>query len=139
MVGGMRMINCGALPFALAAIFAACAPALHTSAREAVVVERLFFGRNVNGVAVVSDAAWELFLREVVTPRFPDGFTTWPAQGQWHRAGEQGEQEASFVLELVHPASEGADTKVLAIVAAYKLRFHQDSVLRVVVSGRAAF
>lgn len=133
------MIRYGALPLALAATLSGCAPTLHTSAREPVVVERLFFGRNVNGVQTVSDSAWGSFLSEVVTPRFPEGFTTWPAQGQWHRAGGQGEQEASFVLELVHPASAAADTSVAAIVAAYKLRFHQDSVLRVVIRGRAAF
>ena len=133
------MIGSWAIFLVLAFGLAACAPALHTSADETVVIERLFFGRNANGVQAVSDTAWGVFLSEVVAARFPAGFTTWPAQGRWRRTNGQGEQEACLVLELVHPASVRADTSVVAIVREYKSRFHQDSVLRVVVRGRAAF
>ena len=117
----------------------ACAPTLHTSAREDVVVEQLFFGRNLRGQQVVSDSAWSGFLAEVVTPLFPDGFTVWPASGQWRRADRQIDREASFLLELVHPSSEIADSNIVFIIAAYKQRFQQEAVLRVVMPARASF
>src|SRR5262245_20410541 len=35
----------------------------------------LYFGRSIPGGGQVSDNEWEKFLADVVTPRFPDGFT----------------------------------------------------------------
>jgi Protein of unknown function (DUF3574) len=132
---GRRLAPAIAIVIALAA----CAPAAHTGVGAPVVVERLFFGRNANGAEVVSDAAWGAFLAEVVTPRFPQGFAAWRAQGQWRRADGAVEREASFVLELIHPPSTEADESVAAIVAAYKVRFRQEAVLRLVLPGHAAF
>lgn len=116
-----------------------CAPTLMPGGGAAVVVDRLFFGRNVDGQEVVSDSAWRVFLSEEVTPRFPDGFTAWPANGQWRTAQGRVERERSFVLELTHPAAPAADSAVAAIAAAYKRRFRQESVLRVSSPGRATF
>src|SRR5687768_12410641 len=47
------------------------------------VTDRLYFGRGVRDGETVSDSAWAAFLREVVTPRFPDGLTVYRAEGQW--------------------------------------------------------
>lgn len=79
--------------------YPSCAPALRTGAAEDVVVEQLFFGRNMPGGQVVSDSAWINFLSEVVTPRFPDGLTVFQAAGQWRGADGKIEREASFVLD----------------------------------------
>ncbi|MGB2867297.1 MAG: DUF3574 domain-containing protein [Bacteroidota bacterium] len=125
------------LPLLIA--LAACAPELHTSALQSVIVERLFFGRNVHGVPAVSDSAWGAFLAEEVTPRFPDGFTVWPAAGQWRGADGRIERETSFVLELVHPSSATADSNVAVIIAAYKQRFQQEAVLRVIIPAHTSF
>jgi len=124
---------------ALALAVPACAPALHTSVARRVVVERLFFGRNVQGTPAVTDSAWAVFLAEVVTPRFPGGFTQWPASGQWRGEGGRLEREGSYVLELVHAASTRADSAVAAIINEYQRRFAQEAVLRVVMPGRANF
>jgi hypothetical protein len=124
---------------AAALALAACAPRLQTGVETPVVVERLFFGCNVDGVQVVSEPAWRAFLEEAVAPRFPEGFASWRAWGQWRRADGETEREASFVLELVHPPSAAADRNVAAIVAEYKTRFRQEAVLRLVLPGHAAF
>lgn len=123
----------------LAVTMPACVQSVRTSAGKDVVAERLFFGRNLNGQQAVSDSAWSNFLSEVVTPRFPDGFTTWPASGQWRRADGHIEQEACYVLELVHPASAAADSHVVFIMTEYKRRFKQEAVLRIVLPARAAY
>jgi hypothetical protein len=39
-----------------------------------------------------------------ITPRFPDGFTTWRA-GQWRDSAGTLEQEPSVVLEVRHSRS----------------------------------
>ena len=128
-----------ATAFALALALSACASAVHTEVGKPVVVERLFFGRNAGGAQVVSESAWKDFLQEVVTPRFPGGFTVWEAYGQFRRADGEIEREASFVLEVVHPADPSSEAHVAAIAAEYKRRFRQDAVLHLVMPGRAEF
>jgi hypothetical protein len=127
------------LTFVVLTSLSACSPSFQSGARDSVIVEQLFFGRNAQGVQAVSDSAWVVFLRDVVTPRFPEGFTVWSAQGQWLGANDQVEHEPSFVLELVHPKSATADADISVIMTEYKRRFRQESVLRVVLPGRATF
>jgi Uma2 family endonuclease len=103
------------------------------------LIERLYFGRNSGDSLVVTDSAWSSFLAEVVTPRFPNGFTAWPAQGQWRGADGVLEREPSFVVELVHPDRADFDRALTEVVAEYKRRFRQQSVLRVRASARASF
>jgi hypothetical protein len=44
------------------------------------------------------------------------------------------------VLEVVHPArSATTEAAIAAIITEYKRRFNQESVLRVVSSGRASY
>ncbi len=119
--------------------YPSCAPALRTGPAEDVVVEQLFFGRNMPGGQVVSDSAWSRFLSEVVTPRFPDGLTVFQAAGQWRGADGKIEREASFVLELVHAASAAADSNIVFIMTEYKRRFRQEAVLRVVIPAKASY
>ena len=102
-------------------------------------IDRLYFGRNVADTLAVTDSAWTAFLAEVVTPRFPDGLTAWRAEGQWRNPEGVIEREPSFVLELVHPPGGEAERSLTEIIAEYKRRFHQQSVLRVMEDGRAGF
>jgi uncharacterized protein DUF3574 len=110
----------------------ACAPAIQSSRLDSVVTERLYFGRNISNVLGVTDSAWADFVRSIVSARLPGGFTFWTAEGA--------SREPSYVLEVVHPArSATADSAIVFIIAEYKRRFHQESVLRVVTAGRASF
>jgi hypothetical protein len=98
-------------------------------AQAAPIVE-LFFGRGLPEGGEVGEGQWRRFLDEVVTPRFPDGLTVIDAAGQWR--GRDGiEQERSKILLIVAVDARDLDARLDAVIAAYKLRFHQQSVLRV--------
>ena len=90
----------------------------------------VYFGRNRPDGGTVSDAEWQRFLNEVVTPRFPAGLTVVEAVGQWR--GESGtvEQERSEVVTLLHAGDEPARRAVAEVAAEYKRRFRQEAVLR---------
>ena len=94
-----RLRTVFALP--LLTVSLACAPAVQSGARESVVVERLYFGRNLGDALIVTDSAWAAFVTEIVTPRFPAGLTVWSATGQWREPNGRIQREPSFVLELV--------------------------------------
>ena len=78
----------------------------------------------------MSDSAWYLFLNQVVTPRFPDGFGTLRSEGQWRYADGRVEREAGFVLELYYLPGTVADSVVGAIASEYIRRFNQEAVAR---------
>lgn len=126
----------------LAALLAtgACAPAIQSSGLQPVVTERLYFGRNVAQTLGVTDSAWSVFVADVVSARLPNGFTFWSAEGEWRGADGRATREPSFVLEVVHPTrSSTTEAAIVAIIAEYKRRFQQESVLRVLTIGRAAY
>jgi hypothetical protein len=116
-----------------------CAPLPPHAPKSPAVVERLYFGRNAGNNLAVTDTAWTEFLSDFVTPRFPDGLTSWQAEGQWRSSGGVLQRESSFVLELVHPARPQIDQAITEIIAEYKRRFHQESVLRVQTNARASY
>lgn len=101
------------------------------SALRASISDRLYFGRSIPGGGTVSEADWAAFLREVVTPRFPAGLTMWRAEGQWRDRSGAIVREESFVLELIHSGDLRAEARVGEIIAEYRSRFRQESVLRV--------
>ena len=89
----------------------------------------LFFGLSIGAGGQVSEAAWQRFADAEITPRFPDGLTTEDARGQWKGASGITREGAKHLI-IVLPSRD--TTKLDAIRAAYKARFHQDSVLLVV-------
>lgn len=104
------------------------------------MTERLYFGRNIGVGFGVSDSAWAVFVREVIGVNLPEGFTFWAAEGAWRGRDGRAIREPSFVLEVVHPErSASADSAIVAIIAEYKRRFRQESVLRVVTAGRSSY
>jgi len=109
-------------PQAPSAVAMACG-----SAAQSQVRTTLYFGMS-RPTGAVSELEWQLFLRDEVTPRFPDGLTVWDAQGQWK--GKNGtEQERSKVLLLVHPDTTAARTSLLELIERYRKKFDQESVL----------
>jgi hypothetical protein len=77
----------------------------------------------------VSELEWQIFLRDEVTRRFPEGLTVWDAQGQWKNSMGFIDQERSKVLLLVHPDSTTARASVQEVIAVYRKLFDQESVL----------
>jgi len=120
---------------------AACAPLAPAPPADSkpLVLDRLYFGRAIPGGGSVSDDDWSAFLRDSVTPRFPDGLTVWRAEGQWREAGGAIVREASFVLEIVHAGDAASEQAVGAVRADYRMRFRQEAVLRVSAPVRVQF
>jgi hypothetical protein len=106
-------------------------PAVCPAGTEAATVAEAYFGRNVQGRAEVSDAEWEAFLAEFVTPAFPDGLTALDAAGQWRGPERVILRERSKLLVLVLPAEDvpTARTRLQPVEQAWKQRFQQQSVL----------
>ena len=127
----------------LAAALGACASApwpapACASGQQPMTSELLYFGTAVPQGNVSADD-WRGFVDAVVTPRFPDGLTAWPASGQWKPAGGAMVHEASWVLNIVHAPDAQSDAAIAEIVDAYRKRFHQDAVLRVASPACVAF
>jgi len=77
----------------------------------------------------VSELEWQIFLRDEVTTRFPDGLTVWQAEGQWQTPVGSIDREQSKVLLLVHADSAAARASVQAVIQSYRKAFDQQSVL----------
>jgi len=118
---------------------AACAQTNRPAGLKAAHVERLYFGRNIGDTAIVSDSAWNGFVRTVLTPAFPEGATVWDAAGQWRAPNGNLVRERSFVVELVHLVTPDVEERVQRVMADYKTRFAQQSVLRLVTNAWAGF
>ena len=102
-------------------------------AQEKFVRSELYFGLTKPDKSVLTDAEWSQFVDEVITPRFPAGFTVLSGLGQWRTAAGNIAKENSKVFVVVYPKRErsSAGKKLNEIRAEYKKRFEQESVLRV--------
>ena len=89
----------------------------------------LYFGRDLGGDAIVSEVAFQDFLAEIVTPLFPDGLSVVDVAGQFRDAEGTIVREPTKLLILLVPDAAEVVPDVEAIVAAYKERFDQQSVL----------
>ena len=94
------------------------------------VMDSLYFGTLREG-GQVSVEEWQQFLGEVITPRFPDGLTSWAAAGQWRDGDGAVQKENAYVLHVVHADSAKHDQSVREVIDLYKDRFDQRAVLRV--------
>lgn len=94
-----------------------------------LISDTLFFGMTT-ARGPVSEAEWNDFLRDIVTPRFPDGLTYWEANGQWRGADNRLVQERSMVLQIIHPDTFQAESAIQEIIHRYEAQFEQDSVMR---------
>lgn len=98
----------------------------------------LYFGL-AHPAGTVSEKQWRKFLREQVTPRFPNGFTVWQADGQWQNANGRISRERAKVLLLVHEESSPVRQALIELVQSYKRAFRQESVLWETAAVCAAF
>ena len=114
-------------------VLAGCktAPAPRCAGNEQRSINELIYFGTATPDGAVTEQQWSDFLRDVVTPRFPQGLTTWPAAGQWRSADGGLTRENSHVLNLVHGGDAAAEQAVRELVETYKQRFRQEAVLRV--------
>ena len=107
---------------------AAVCPAGQSEGREV----QLFFGRNIGERVGVSEADFQSFVDQELTPRFPDGLTVLDAAGQWRGASGVIGREPSKLVILVLPDRAGGEDKLDAVRQAYRVRFAQEAVLQTV-------
>jgi hypothetical protein len=98
----------------------------------------LYFGLT-RPTGTVSEAEWQTFLREDVTPRFPDGLTVLEGDGQWRRPDGTIGREHSKVLVILHDDKPSTQQALQTLVRRYKQVFAQQSVLWEIARVCAAF
>jgi hypothetical protein len=123
-------------------LFGGCAgsaPGLCRQQQQAMVVADLLFGRQA-GPRVISEGEWRSFVRDEITPRFPDGVTVVDASGQWRdRIHGNVVREPSKVVTVIFRDDPSAREFLEDIAAAYKRRFRQQSVGTVIRSACVSF
>lgn len=102
-------------------------------------LDRLYFGRAIGDTGRVSDSAFAVFLRDVVTPRLPDGFTVLHGEGQWRSGAGTVVREPAVLLEFVHHPDAASERALGELIADYKRRFAQESVMRLTLPARVRF
>ena len=113
---------------------------LRTFPGKEMLRTELYFGIARRGGGTVGDDEWRAFLRDEITPRFPDGFTVLDARGQWRGSdGELIEEPSRLVIVLYEPTDRRANERIEQIRAAYKSRFDQDAVMRADSVDRVSF
>lgn len=106
---------------------------------QALIEDELFFGLSTPSGGQISEDDWRAFLRDEVTPRFPQGLSVIEAAGQWRGNDGSIVRENSRVLTLAHADDAHSETAVQAIMAAYKTRFEQEAVMRLKQRACASF
>jgi hypothetical protein len=114
-------------------------PSCHGNQQTRKIAE-LLFGRDIGRHLGVSNSDWAHFAARELTPRFPDGLTVSDALGQW-RDRDNGAivREPSKRVEIVLPGNTDDNTKLDAVVEAYKRSFKQQSVAVIVRSACVSF
>jgi hypothetical protein len=95
----------------------------------AMLEYQLFFGRGIPGRVDLTDQEWTDFAAQAVTPRLPDGFTAFDADGQWmNPATRRIARERTKVLIAAVQDTPATASAIAAIKEAYRTQFHQQSV-----------
>jgi hypothetical protein len=104
------------------------------------LVLHLFFGRDIPGREPLTEAEWDAFAAETVTPQFPEGFTSFDGAGQWRdpRSRAISRERTKIVLVAVEPTADLA-ARLAAVSDAYRARYDQVSVGVIAERGCGAF
>lgn len=128
-----------ALVLALSVGACASGPELKCQRGEKLaVIDSLYFGTAMRDGAVTPEQ-WKEFVSRVVTPRFPQGLTSWEATGQWQAASGVVDQESAHILQIAHAYTRSSETAIVEIIRSYKAEFRQEAVLRVRALGCTSF
>ncbi|WP_437717014.1 DUF3574 domain-containing protein [Sorangium sp. So ce448] len=91
----------------------------------------LFFGLDRFELPPVTQAEWQQFVDTAITPRFKDGLTQFDVDGQYLATTGKLIREDSRLIMLLHDGGQVASDAIDAIRKEYKVRFNQESVLRI--------
>jgi hypothetical protein len=131
-----RLVAAGCL-LCLVAVSVPALPARATVSKTFAIKQfwrtEIYFGTGKPDGTAVSDAEWDDFLAQEITPRFPDGLTVVAGYGQFRNRAGQIIREKSRILILLYPRAtrKSSHRKIEQIRRAYRKQFQQQSVLRV--------
>jgi Protein of unknown function (DUF3574) len=91
----------------------------------------LLFGLSLADGRHVTDDEWQAFVDTEITPRFPQGHTVMSGSGQWQSSLGMVAKEPSRLLIMWYSTGGASEAAIEAIRTAYKIRFGQESVMRV--------
>ena len=101
--------------------------------------QELYFGLSKPGGKTISELEWQLFLNRVVTPRFREGLTVIDAYGQYLNSSGKLSREKTKILILIYENSRTKNQMIEEVIASYKQKFQQESVLRVTTTVKGSF
>ncbi len=105
-----------------------------------MLIVQMCFVQTAKDHGANSAKAWRSFLRRTVTPRFPDGFTVYDADGQWTDPRTKSiKREKTKVLMIAAEDTPVVLGRIEELSRAYKTRFRQKSVGIVANPGCGAF
>ena len=136
---GMRLPVLSTMLVAMLSAAAICTEAVADEApcplpgQAPTLVVQMFFGQSIKNRGPVTRREWNDFLRQTVTPRFPDGLTVYDAYGQWldrdtNRNAHHVTRENSKVIMIATQNTDAVRESIMAISDTYRKRFHQQSV-----------
>lgn len=138
----------------LLCLLLAAAPAIATeptlrgdAARPAAAAHwqraELYFGLGDDGASAEvrgnDDVRWRQFLDEVVTPRFPDGFTVLDGYGQWQRRDAATPERLRTKIVVILFQGAKARAALDAIRTEWKQRTGDQSVLLTLTPAAVSF
>lgn len=101
--------------------------------------DELYFGLSKLGGDTISELEWQLFLNRVVTPRFREGLTVIDAYGQYLNSSGKLTREKTKLVILIYENSRTKNQMIEEVIASYKRKFQQESVLRVTSTVKVSF
>ena len=104
---------------------------------QALIEDELFFGLSTPGGGTISEAQWQAFLRDEVTPRFPQGLSVVDAAGQWR--GNDGSITIGRPTQETRVDVRRAEVELLVEHAVAMTIITSDEPLRLILTGTPAF
>ncbi|MBW4567733.1 MAG: DUF3574 domain-containing protein [Tolypothrix carrinoi HA7290-LM1] len=108
------------------------------SSEKIFTKDELYFGLSKLGGDTISELEWQLFLNRVVTPRFREGLTVIDAYGQYLNSYGMTREKTKIVI-LIYENSRTKNQMIEEVIASYKRKFQQESVLRVTSTVKVSF
>lgn len=103
-------------------------------------ITRLYFGLACPGGGAVNEGQLADFRDNVLSSRFPDGFTWLTAEGGWRDVATGVTiREPSVVVEVAHDGSDEALGALRMVAGTYKVLFGQDAVMVVTQVANVEF
>jgi hypothetical protein len=109
-------------------------------ARDEWIREEWTFGSDIPGGGTVTESDWQRFLAEVVTPRFPNGFSVSNGYGQYRMKNGEIVKEKNWVVVVYFTGwSPEHERAIEEVLETYKRWFRQESVMRAISTARVEF